>query len=100
MVWAPEAPAAASLKARPDRLADVAELARLEVLRRLGSAPRGLVESQAEERLLLHGENTIIARRPPSWPRRLARIRCGWRRARWRPSACCCRPRRRPARSA
>ncbi|PNE31248.1 hypothetical protein AF335_24715 [Streptomyces eurocidicus] len=45
----------------------------LEVLRALGSGPRGLVEQQAEERLAAHGENVFPGRRPASWPRRLAR---------------------------
>ncbi|MEV7011410.1 magnesium-translocating P-type ATPase [Streptosporangium sp. NPDC051022] len=46
---------------------------RLQMLRHLESGPRGLVESEAEARLLEHGENTIPRRRPPSWPRRLGR---------------------------
>lgn len=45
----------------------------LEVLRHLGSGPRGLVESHAEERLARHGENTLPQWRTPSWPRRLLR---------------------------
>ncbi|MFC4015889.1 magnesium-translocating P-type ATPase [Nonomuraea purpurea] len=59
MVWAPEAPATGS--------------SRLELLRRLDTGPRGLLESEAEARLRLHGENTLPLRRPLSWPRRLAR---------------------------
>ncbi|MDJ0346127.1 magnesium-translocating P-type ATPase [Streptomyces sp. H10-C2] len=47
---------------------DTAGLTPLEMLRRLGSGPRGLLESQAEERLLQYGENTIAAQRPASWP--------------------------------
>jgi Mg2+-importing ATPase len=36
----------------------------LEVLRGLGSGPRGLSEADAEERLVRHGENTLPAARP------------------------------------
>lgn len=64
VAWAPEARTAAV------RGADGTTL---EVLRALGSGPRGLVEEEAEERLVRHGENTFPGRRPDSWPRRLAR---------------------------
>ncbi|MEV6777438.1 magnesium-translocating P-type ATPase [Streptomyces syringium] len=64
MAWAPEARTAAV------RGADGTTL---EVLRALGSGPRGLVEEEAEERLVRHGENTFPGRRPDSWPRRFAR---------------------------
>lgn len=64
VAWAPEARTAAV------RGADGTTL---EVLRALGSGPRGLVEEQAEERLVRHGENTFPGRRPDSWPRRFAR---------------------------
>ncbi|MEU6719347.1 cation-transporting P-type ATPase [Nonomuraea sp. NPDC046802] len=58
MGWAPEAPSTGS--------------SRLELLRRLDTGPRGLLESEAEARLRLHGENTLPLRPPLSWPRRLA----------------------------
>ncbi|WP_406423103.1 magnesium-translocating P-type ATPase [Streptomyces sp. NBC_00873] len=45
----------------------------LEVLRRLDSGPRGLMEVQAEERLTRFGENTVPARRPDSWLGRFLR---------------------------
>lgn len=61
MVWAPEAP-------RRTR-----ELTQLQALRRLDSGPRGLVEAEAEARLLRLGDNAVPVHRPPSWPRRLAR---------------------------
>ncbi|MEW2580883.1 magnesium-translocating P-type ATPase [Streptomyces syringium] len=64
MAWAPEARTAAV------RGADGTTL---EVLRALESGPRGLVEKEAEERLVRHGENTFPGRRPDSWPRRFAR---------------------------
>ncbi|MBP2405116.1 magnesium-translocating P-type ATPase [Streptomyces syringium] len=64
MAWAPEARTAAV------RGADGTTL---EVLRALESGPRGLVEEEAEERLVRHGENTFPGRRPDSWPRRFAR---------------------------
>ncbi|WP_214321138.1 HAD-IC family P-type ATPase [Nonomuraea sediminis] len=60
MVWAPEAP-------RRTR-----ELTQLQALRRLDSGPRGLVETEAEARLLRLGDNAVPVH-PPSWPRRLAR---------------------------
>ncbi|MEU9101585.1 magnesium-translocating P-type ATPase [Streptomyces sp. NPDC048361] len=40
----------------------------LQLLRSLGSGPRGLVESDAEKRLLRYGENVLPARRVPSLP--------------------------------
>ncbi|WUH57790.1 magnesium-translocating P-type ATPase [Streptomyces sp. NBC_00442] len=40
----------------------------LELLRSLGTSPRGLVESDAEKRLLRYGENVLPARRVPSLP--------------------------------
>ncbi|WP_431917217.1 magnesium-translocating P-type ATPase [Nonomuraea jabiensis] len=67
MVWAPEAPST------PSRPGEVEALSRLQVLRLLDSGPRGLVEADAESRLLRHGENVLPGRRPVSWPRRLAR---------------------------
>ncbi|MFF9507744.1 magnesium-translocating P-type ATPase [Streptomyces sp. NPDC014724] len=45
----------------------------LQVLRSLDSGPRGLQETQAEERLARFGENTLPAWRPVSWPRRFIR---------------------------
>ncbi|MFE2428525.1 magnesium-translocating P-type ATPase [Streptomyces sp. NPDC059373] len=54
-------------------VADIASLTQLQVLRRLDSGPRGLVEAQADERLGRFGENTIPALRPVSWPRRFVR---------------------------
>ncbi|WP_308012260.1 HAD-IC family P-type ATPase [Actinacidiphila acidipaludis] len=57
-------------------LTDLADAGALEVLRRLGTGPRGLTEAEAEERLALHGENTVPGQRPASWPRRfLASVR-------------------------
>ncbi|SPE58100.1 Magnesium-transporting ATPase, P-type 1 [Streptomyces netropsis] len=64
VAWAPEARTAAV------RGADGTTL---EVLRALESGPRGLVEEEAEERLVRHGENTFPGRHPDSWPRRFAR---------------------------
>ncbi|MFB7597152.1 magnesium-translocating P-type ATPase [Streptomyces sp. NPDC056160] len=45
----------------------------LEVLRRLDGGPRGLTETEAGERLVRVGENTVPARRDPSWPRLFVR---------------------------
>ncbi|WP_327243462.1 magnesium-translocating P-type ATPase [Streptomyces sp. NBC_01320] len=45
----------------------------LEVLRRLDSGPRGLMEVQAEERLSRFGENILPDRRPGSWLGRFLR---------------------------
>ncbi|MEV0275279.1 HAD-IC family P-type ATPase [Streptomyces sp. NPDC050610] len=45
----------------------------LQALRALESGPRGLLESEAAERLALHGGNTVPGRRPTPWPRRFAR---------------------------
>ncbi|MFE9725097.1 magnesium-translocating P-type ATPase [Streptomyces sp. NPDC005794] len=49
----------------------VPELTSLQVLRRLDSGPRGLVEAEAGERLARFGENAVPAWRTASWPRRL-----------------------------
>ncbi|MEV3981671.1 magnesium-translocating P-type ATPase [Nonomuraea sp. NPDC049758] len=65
MVWAPDAPTTPGSGPAP--------LSQLQTLRLLDTGPRGLTEEQAEARLLEHGENTIPAQRPVSWPRRLAR---------------------------
>ncbi|MFJ8750632.1 magnesium-translocating P-type ATPase [Streptomyces sp. NPDC102441] len=48
------------------------ELTSLQVLRRLDSGPRGLVEAGAGERLARFGENTVSSRRTASWSGRLA----------------------------
>ncbi|MPY30043.1 magnesium-translocating P-type ATPase [Streptomyces adustus] len=45
----------------------------LEVLRGLDSGPRGLTETQAEERLARLGENTAPARYQASWPQLFVR---------------------------
>ncbi|WP_188276505.1 HAD-IC family P-type ATPase [Streptomyces sp. CBMA152] len=45
----------------------------LQVLRALDAGPRGLLESEADARLALHGENVLPTRRPPSWPLRFVR---------------------------
>ncbi|MFF2650201.1 magnesium-translocating P-type ATPase [Streptomyces sp. NPDC058045] len=45
----------------------------LQVLRALGTSPRGLTEDEAAVRLGVHGPNTLPARRAPSWPLRLVR---------------------------
>lgn len=47
-----------------------AALTTLQLLRLLGSGPRGLTEEQAGDLLVRHGENTVPAWRPVSWPRR------------------------------
>ncbi|MEW1864846.1 HAD-IC family P-type ATPase [Streptomyces sp. NPDC088194] len=52
---------------------DLADATALEVLRGLESGPRGLTETEAEERLARYGENSIPGWRPASWPRRYAR---------------------------
>lgn len=52
---------------------DVAGLTSLEVLRAVESGPRGLLESQAEERLARYGENALPDRHTASWPRRFVR---------------------------
>ncbi|MFF2731239.1 magnesium-translocating P-type ATPase [Streptomyces sp. NPDC058008] len=46
-------------------------LTSLQILRRLESGPRGLVEAEAAERLARFGENTVPPWRAASWPRRL-----------------------------
>ncbi|MEU5048475.1 magnesium-translocating P-type ATPase [Streptomyces sp. NPDC021096] len=63
MAWAPEA------RTAPGEGGGTT----LEVLRALASGPRGLVEAEAEARLLRHGGNVFPGHRPVSWPRRLAR---------------------------
>ncbi|MFC9429470.1 magnesium-translocating P-type ATPase [Streptomyces sp. NPDC056987] len=45
----------------------------LQVLRKLGSGPRGLTEAEAEERLVRYGENAVPEWRTPSWPRLFVR---------------------------
>jgi P-type Mg2+ transporter len=45
----------------------------LETLRRLDSGPRGLTETQAEERQARFGPNTLPEQRDPAWPRLLVR---------------------------
>ncbi|WP_329463665.1 magnesium-translocating P-type ATPase [Streptomyces sp. NBC_01431] len=54
----------------PERFSSV-QLSRstpLQLLRSLGSGPRGLVESEAEKRLARYGENVLPTRRVPSLP--------------------------------
>ena len=58
MTWAPERFSSVQLsKSTP-----------LQLLRSLGSGPRGLVESEAEKRLARYGENVLPTRRVPSLP--------------------------------
>ncbi|WNF30976.1 magnesium-translocating P-type ATPase [Streptomyces sp. C11-1] len=45
----------------------------LHILRALDSGPRGLLETEAEDRLGRTGENTLPAWRPVPWPRRFVR---------------------------
>ncbi|MFD4650626.1 magnesium-translocating P-type ATPase [Streptomyces sp. NPDC058441] len=45
----------------------------LQLLRSLGSGPRGLTEAEAERRLARHGENVLPGTRPLSWPLLAAR---------------------------
>ncbi|MCX4530299.1 magnesium-translocating P-type ATPase [Streptomyces sp. NBC_00841] len=52
---------------------DGASLTSLQVLHSLDSGPRGLLETQAEERLGRLGDNTLPAWRPVSWPQRFVR---------------------------
>ncbi|MFJ2635036.1 magnesium-translocating P-type ATPase [Streptomyces sp. NPDC087422] len=52
---------------------DTADLPTLEFLRVVGSGPRGLLESQADDRLARYGENVLPALRSVSWPRRFLR---------------------------
>ncbi|WP_067178693.1 HAD-IC family P-type ATPase [Microtetraspora niveoalba] len=82
MVWAPEAVPGTGPRDghEPDggpppllSIRDAAGLTPLQALRLLGSRPSGLVEPQAEERLLRCGENTVAEPVPASWPWRLAR---------------------------
>ncbi|MFI9273721.1 cation-translocating P-type ATPase [Kitasatospora sp. NPDC052896] len=49
-----------------------ARLGRLPLLRELDSSPRGLTEAEAEARLALHGENTVLPRPDVSWSRHAA----------------------------
>jgi Mg2+-importing ATPase len=79
VAWAPESlagPRSRAADSHPlpaDRApAGLADATALEVLRRLGTGPRGLTETEAEERLARHGENTIPGQLPASWPRRFA----------------------------
>ncbi|MEU0146269.1 magnesium-translocating P-type ATPase [Streptomyces sp. NPDC006288] len=86
MTWVPEAAAAGSTDpAGPGEqwtrraagtalLPDDGSQARtsLQVLRHLDSGPRGLVESEAGERLARFGGNTVPSWSTASWPRRLA----------------------------
>ena len=48
------------------------DLTHLEVLRRLGSGPRGLVEPEAERRLAAYGENALHGARRTGWLRAAA----------------------------
>ncbi|WP_066938312.1 magnesium-translocating P-type ATPase [Microtetraspora fusca] len=82
MVWAPEAVSGAGPRdvrgtdagpAERVSITDVAGLTPLEALRLMRSGPRGLLESQAEERLLRCGENVLPEPVSTTWPRRLAR---------------------------
>ncbi|MFJ8308872.1 MULTISPECIES: magnesium-translocating P-type ATPase [unclassified Streptomyces] len=58
MTWAPERISSLQLSRSTP----------LQLLRSLGSGPRGLVESEAEERLVRYGENVLPTRRVPSLP--------------------------------
>ncbi|MFE9406691.1 magnesium-translocating P-type ATPase [Streptomyces sp. NPDC006530] len=58
MTWAPERISSLQLSRSTP----------LQLLRSLGSGPRGLVESDAETRLVRYGENVLPARRVPSLP--------------------------------
>ncbi|MFB7644553.1 MULTISPECIES: magnesium-translocating P-type ATPase [unclassified Streptomyces] len=58
MTWAPERNSSLQLSRSTP----------LQLLRSLGSGPRGLVESEAEARLVRYGENVLPARRVPSLP--------------------------------
>ncbi|MFE4858922.1 magnesium-translocating P-type ATPase [Streptomyces sp. NPDC056670] len=58
MTWAPERISSLQLSRSTP----------LQLLRSLGSGPRGLVESEAEARLVRYGENVLPARRVPSLP--------------------------------
>ncbi|OPC79170.1 magnesium-translocating P-type ATPase [Embleya scabrispora] len=57
----------------PELARAAADAPTLEVLRLLGSGPRGLTEAQADARLVRYGENTVAGRRPPGPLRRFAR---------------------------
>ncbi|MEU6853576.1 magnesium-translocating P-type ATPase [Actinacidiphila alni] len=52
---------------------ETAGLPTLEFLRLIGGGPRGLLEAQAEDRLVRYGENVLPAQRSVSWPRRFLR---------------------------
>ncbi|MEU4198355.1 cation-transporting P-type ATPase [Streptomyces sp. NPDC039022] len=52
---------------------DTPGLTALETLRSLESGPRGLTETQAEERLLRYGDNAVPERRPAGRPWRFVR---------------------------
>ncbi|KOG90612.1 magnesium ABC transporter ATPase, partial [Streptomyces varsoviensis] len=76
MAWVPEAvagPGSPSSTARTAAIRTRGAGSTLQALRALESGPRGLLESEAEERLALYGGNTVPGRRPTSWPRRFAR---------------------------
>lgn len=51
----------------------LASLSTVEVLRRLDTRPRGLVEGEAQDRLRRFGENTVVPHRAPAWPLRFLR---------------------------
>ncbi|WLW51441.1 HAD-IC family P-type ATPase [Streptomyces sp. YU58] len=53
--------------------AETGEGTSLQVLRRLGSGPRGLTGAEASARLTEYGENTLPRQRTTPWPLRLAR---------------------------
>ncbi|MEW2545300.1 magnesium-translocating P-type ATPase [Streptomyces sp. NPDC047002] len=57
------APAAHPRPGRREGTAATTAVTTLEVLRRLGTGPRGLTEAEAEDRLVRHGENTLPAAR-------------------------------------
>ncbi|OXY97532.1 magnesium-translocating P-type ATPase [Streptomyces diastatochromogenes] len=60
---------AAAAPSRPGRSAPTV----LEVLRELDAGPRGLTETEAQERLARFGDNVLPARREASWPRLFVR---------------------------
>ncbi|WP_443057134.1 HAD-IC family P-type ATPase [Streptomyces sp. NBC_00669] len=73
MAWAPDRLAGSARPLAAPQRDDLADATALEVLRGLESGPRGLTETEAEERLARYGENSIPGWRPASWPRRYAR---------------------------
>ena len=87
MTWAPDRDRGPAPRTVPERHAAVPAARRLpaggradppagttlEVLRALGSGPRGLQESEVAERLVRYGENVVPGRRPSSWLRRVVR---------------------------